>query len=523
MAESRDNYLRTRSTPLMVAFRAVCSPGRHGWKSRSRARAPKCARARALAASPGSRPATSSAPTSVRKRSLPSHPQALLTFAEDVRTAAENGAPLHAPLLARAESIHRALFQGGIDALRRALQPGSGEPLLVRLRIRDAELRKVPWEAIAAPGQVKGFLGIAADLLLARAPDGESSDDRRPVREVRDALRVLVVAPDSSPTMNHIQAALQQRIEAGEVVLDTREGLAAEPRRLLEYLRAGDAPNILHFVCHGRVVRGAPALLLGDADDDSMWLSVSVLAQHLEMWCSGPLRLVVLEACAGADPTDVASAAEILVRNSVDAVVAHLWPVEHDVARVCSVQFYGALAAANRAGGSVGVALNDSRRLLLAERGESARAFSPVLYLRTGTTALFNLRQRKLVKPAPPPVPRASTADPALAALLQRPFAVMIGDRGGAEGAALDDLQKRLTTVLSQPVGHARSGLPLSVPPGLPLSALAQRVAFHCGSDVLGEVFQETFLEAAVPPAPRRRCAPYPARRSHHAPAQPPV
>src|SRR5262249_11334250 len=155
----------------------------------------------------------------------------------------------------------------------------------------------------------------------------------------------------------------------------------------------------------------------------------------------------VLEACSGANPTDVASAAEILVRKSVDAVVAHLWPVKFDVGRVCSVQLYSALAGAGRAEGSVGVALNDARRILLAEHGESAAAFSAVLYLRTGTTALFNLRRRKIVKPAVPAVPRESALDPKLAALLQRPFAVMIGDRGGAEGAALDDLEKRLTAV----------------------------------------------------------------------------
>lgn len=429
--------------------------------------------------------------------------QELLAFARGVRAAADKGAPLDASLLARAEAIHRALFQGGIHALRDALQPGPGEPLLVRLRVRDPDLRKVPWEAIAAPGQVRGFAGTAADLILARAPEGDISEERHPLREVRDALRVLVVAPDSPPTVAHLRAALRDRIDAGEVVLDVREGLAAEPRRLLEHLRAGDAPNVLHFVCHGGVARDAPALLLGDPDDEAMWLSVAVLAQHLETWCSGPLRLVVLESCAGASPTDVVidvtSAAEILARRSVDAVVAHLWPVEQDIARVCSVELYGALAGADRAEGSVGVALNDARRLLLAERGESARAFSPVLHLRTGTTALFNLRRRKLVKP-PPPVSTESIADPALAAFLQRPFAVMIGDRGGAEGEALHDLEKRLITVLTQPVGAAHPGLPLSVPPGLPLSALAQRVAFHCGSDVLGEVFQEAFQDAVVPP-----------------------
>jgi len=161
-------------------------------------------------------------------------PRALLACADGVRAAADKGAPLDAPLLARAETIHRALFQGGIEAVRRALQPSSGEPLLVRLRIRDAELRKVPWEAIAAPGQVRGFVGTAADLLLARAPEGDTSEERRPLREVREALRVLVVAPDSPGTLIQLRAALKERIEAGEVVVDAREDLAAEPRRLLE-------------------------------------------------------------------------------------------------------------------------------------------------------------------------------------------------------------------------------------------------------------------------------------------------
>lgn len=424
---------------------------------------------------------------------------ALLAFADGVHAVADRGEPLGASLLAQAEAIHRALFRDGIDALRGALQAADGGPLLVRLRIHDAALRKVPWEAIAAPGQVRGFVGTAADLVLARAPDAGTSEEHRPLREVREALRVLVVAPQGWSTVEQLRSALQDRIDSGEVVLEACEGAAAEPRRLLEHLRT-DVPNVLHFVCHGGVVRGAPALLLGDGSDESMWLSVAALAQHLEAWCSGPLRLVVLEACAGANPTDVASAAEILARKSVDAVVAHLWPVEADVARVCSVQLYSALAGADRTEGSVAAALNDARRILLAERGETARAFSPVLYLRTGTAALFDLRRRRLVKPETHHRPEVKGADPALITFLEKPFSVIIGDRSGAEGAALDDLQKRLAAILSQPASLAHPGLPIPVPPGLPLSALAQRVAFYCGNDVLGGAFQKTFKKAAVPP-----------------------
>jgi len=80
--------------------------------------------------------------------------------AADGADGSEGGDEEDAPLFARAEAIHRAFFQGGVGALRGALQRGSGEPLLARLdwrhdqrEVRAAEgelvLRESPFDPVA--------------------------------------------------------------------------------------------------------------------------------------------------------------------------------------------------------------------------------------------------------------------------------------------------------------------------------------------------------------------------------------
>src|SRR5262249_59885611 len=97
-----------------------------------------------------------------------------------------------------------------------------------------------------------------------------------------------------------------------------------------------------------------------------------------ESFCED-LRLVILEACEGAKAGAFGSAAEILAKAGADAVVAHLWPVKTDVARVCSTEIYRALTGAERGAGDIGASVAAARRTLLAE---SAEAFSPILCLR---------------------------------------------------------------------------------------------------------------------------------------------
>lgn len=346
----------------------------------------------------------------------------LSSFAAGVRAMAARGRLLGAHL-AEAKELHRALFRDGAEHLRtRLAEAAAGQPLLVRLLVRDPELQAVPWEALCDPASAMGFLGTSPDLLPVR---GVTSAEPWQPGIVRGALRVLAISPQGGRGVGLLRSALAERIASGEIEwLDPIEGAAAEVRSLFQRLRREPIPHVIHFLGHGGAMDGVPALRLADADDEESWLPVELLAQQLKVTFRGLLRLVVLEACEGARPSAFASAAEILARAGADAVVAHLWPVQADVARLCSEQIYRTLAGADRRRGDIAVSLNEARRAVLGAFGGSAEAFSPVLYLRGSSGVLFDFADRKLGAaapslPQPPSKPGAVT--PALAAGIRKP------------------------------------------------------------------------------------------------------
>jgi hypothetical protein len=418
---------------------------------------------------------------------------AMLRFAASVQQAAERSKPLGPALLDEARAAQRALLAGEIEPLLSRLRAEAGGALLLRLIVHDPELQAVPWEALCKPGEALGFWGSSPDLLPVRSVT--SSEPWQP-REVRGAVRVLAVAPTGGGGLAILEGALAERIASGEVEwLDPIEGPAARAPRLFDRLRRDPVPHVLHFLGHGEIDKGVPMLRLADDDGKETWLPVELLAQQLKAGCRGVLRLVVLEACEGAKPSAFASAAEILARAGTDAVVAHLWPVMADVARTFSGQLYRALASGERGRGDIAMAMNEARRAILGAFEASAEALSPVLYLRGPDGMIFDFKGRKVAPPGPrPSVPTGSGAiDPVLARLLAEPFSLLVGDQGREERATLDGLADRL--------GKALAKAEDPVPPGLPLSALAQRFTFRRGADELGKEFQRASRAGeAVPP-----------------------
>ncbi|HEX5748685.1 MAG TPA: CHAT domain-containing protein [Archangium sp.] len=193
----------------------------------------------------------------------------------------------------------------------------------------------------------------------------------------------------------------------------------------------------------------------------------------------------------GARPGALASAAECFAHSGADAVVAHLWPVKADLARLCSRSFYRALTSASSSRGDVASSLQHARHTVLGAFHGSAEAFSPVLYLRGQDTTLFDFQRRRVVPPrtTPPPVRPHEPAPPALSRLLERPFTLLLGDRLREQSSLLEDFRTLLREKLEQNVG--------AVPPGLSMSALAQRYALCFGEENLFFEFQKMFGHAA--------------------------
>jgi CHAT domain-containing protein len=421
--------------------------------------------------------------------------QQLEQFAQRVAWAVEAGKGLAPDALEQARALHHAILQGKVAELAaRLCEAAPTGTLLQRLMIRDGRLQAVPWEALCGPDGAEDFWGVRPRTLLARGAD--SSEPWEP-REIRGAVKLLAIAPSSDErALHNLQRALKDSLEAGEIEwLEPIVGKRAGKRYLFEQLSRSRSPHILHFLGHGGVRADKPVLLLGDGDqeDEDAWISAESLARELELRLGDDLRLVVLEACEGARPGTFGSAAEILARRGADAVVAHLWPVRADVARTCSRQFYQVLAGAgpeNRGAGDVVAGLVAARSSLLID---SAEAFSPVLYLRGSEATIFDFQKRIVHRPGPVPDPVVDLA-PALRALLQQRFALVLGDNDQrAEDKAA--LRAQLERFLREDGDRGLQDASLGV--------LAQRCLLRSGKDKLYELFQEALIDTLGQPGPR--------------------
>ncbi len=411
---------------------------------------------------------------------------ALSTFASKIGRYVRQAKLLDAPMVEAAQALYGSVYQGELrDVMQRLLEAGKDKPLLIRLFIHDGSLQGVPWEALCQPGTTEGFLGTNPRLIVAR---GVNSSEPWEPREVRGAVRVLVIGPGSEThTIDALRGVLGPVIDAGEIEwLEPIAGPEVSAKFLFDRLRRGKTPHIVHFIGHGGVdMSGKPILRLADdKDGEEVWITAESFARELSASFYEELRLVILEACEGAKAGALGSAAEILVKAGADAVVAHLWPVRADTAQNCSIELYRSLTGADRTQGDIGASIAAVRRTVLTQ---SAEAFSPVLYLRGSDSVLFNFEGRRVTKPGG--AKKARNLAPALQALLENPFTFVLGD--------LDEdrvtLLKEFTTFLEE-----NGDKP---PDGASLSVITQRCALRFGQEVLHSLFQQA-LSATLTTAP---------------------
>ncbi len=420
------------------------------------------------------------------------------SFAQTVGRAAAAGEPLSPRALSDAHALYDAVFSHDTrDILVRALEASGDAPLQLRFVIREPRLQVVPWEALCEPGTSAGFLATSPRLLTTRAIT--STRPWQP-REVRRGVRLLVIAPIGGYGGSHLRHVLDPAIQRGAV--EWTEPITEEAARLpglFEHLRRIRCPHVLHFVGHGGMSRERrPMLRLADADDgDETWIEVDAFAQELEASLSRELRLVFLEACSGARPGSLASAAEVFARRGADTVVAYMWPVRTEFTRPAASAFYRALTDGGQLKGDVAASMQATRRALLVQAG--AAAFAPAVFVRGISSAPFDFEGRKLV-----PLSRAQSlsstlaadVDPALEQLLDTSHGLVL-DRGAA-GEDLDGLQ-RFRSSLERALRAAGE----SEGETLALGTLTQRYALYAGQGRLNRMFQKSLAlgeSLSIPP-----------------------
>ena len=361
----------------------------------------------------------------------------LVRYGDRIRRSSIAGEELDEDQRHWARGLYKALFSGQIGEVLTGVRNAAEGEVLVRLMLSDPRLRAVPWEAMRGPSDQDIELACHRAIRITR---GTYTTEPSLPREVEEGVRILAVAPKGvSDSARHLEEDLNGRIQTGHIEwLPPSLDSDAAWVHLFDRLQRGRRPHVIHFVCHGRVNQGVPELLL-DPDNDR-WTRVDLLAAALASTVGDALRLVYLESCSGAEPGALASAAEQLCAQGVEAVVAHLWPVRVGTARAGTRAFYAALAQSDD--GDVAAALNSARLMLSGFSG--SEALCAVAYLRGDDARVLDFSMRQVR----PPVRRGSTLHPGAAeAPTETPFTpeqVLLGDQlstlfGGRKSLVIGD------------------------------------------------------------------------------------
>ena len=298
---------------------------------------------------------------------------------------------LERPLRETGRALFREVFQGPAEALfvsSRNEAERAGGRLRIVLRLHPPELAVLPWELL--------FSDHYDSYLCRRLPMVRYVDVPEPVRPLTVAppLRVLgmtalpgdLAALDAGTEKRRLREILAPLQASGLIAVDWVDGQSWEAAQDALY----GGCQVFHFIGHGGFdpARGEGVIAFADQRGRRQLIRASALADLLSVADPMP-RLVILNSCqtaAGADTDVFSSTAATLVRT-VPGVVAMQFAVTDEAAAVFSGAFYRALVH-NR---GVDEAVRDARLALIGWNPDTLEWVTPVLYLRSGNTRLFDV------------------------------------------------------------------------------------------------------------------------------------
>ncbi|XXY54287.1 CHAT domain-containing protein [Sorangium sp. So ce269] len=301
-------------------------------------------------------------------------------YHEELASRREAGSAAMDRLEAIGQELTAALLTADVAALYRAARDrlGAGEGLRLRLRMSQDELLALPWELLCDPD--KGtFLATSPSIAIVRHPLARvaplvAGPDQAPLRVV-----AFGAAPAGHPPID-VEAERRMLEEMFDGLSDPAwvefvwaRGQTAESLRGALHERRC---HILHLAAHGVVdSRGRGALVVADERGGARALGASQIASIYE--AHPELRLIVLNACHGAEPGHSRSVASMLLGVGVSAVIAMQGAIRDSAARQFSQTLYERLIA----GAPIAAAMAAARHALYF-KGDPAFAL-PVLFLRT--------------------------------------------------------------------------------------------------------------------------------------------
>ena len=311
---------------------------------------------------------------------------------EAERCVREVGRQLFAALLGTGEVAGRYRASAALAAER-------GEALRVVLRIGDAVLAGLPWEAMY--DEAVGEYVCRRDQLVRHVGVASSA---APLAVDPPPLRILAVVSsprglpelDSTRERELLEEALARLARAG--LAEVTWAPSATWADLQDMLLSG-VWHVVHFIGHGNLdpVRNEGVVALTGEDGRVDLVEASRLVDLLRQARPMP-RLVLLNSCAGAatEGTDLFSGtAAALARGGVSAVAAMQYEISDSAAIAFSRGFYSALAR----GRAVDDAVSSGRVAIVGLSGRTLEWVTPVLYLRDRDGHLFTMPARSLLSP----------------------------------------------------------------------------------------------------------------------------
>jgi len=214
------------------------------------------------------------------------------------------------------------------------------------LDVSDAVGRSLPWELLAATSDGQA-LEVGESMVVARLVPG-----RPPLPPATaHGIRVLSWCPTpEDPACAALLDRLNRTCQSSGLAMPQR----LHPRDARLPAPRDDYADILHIVCHGGLVGGQGALLIGSGDQ-AVGTTAHLLSDGLPR-----LALVVLDVCEGGHVTadDLANLAGRLVATGAAACVAPLAAASVDALSLFSTGLYESLVK----GATVGASVRAGRR-----------------------------------------------------------------------------------------------------------------------------------------------------------------
>ncbi|MBN1121091.1 MAG: CHAT domain-containing protein [Anaerolineae bacterium] len=288
----------------------------------------------------------------------------------------------HDNLIVLGQALYRSMFTPDVaaafDEARRNLKSDTG--IRLRLNIEPAALAALPWELMH---DGREFLTVRSSFPLVRTM---GSEQIMPRMTIRGPLRILYIgaSPQTLPPLNLEGPALDLQDMLGrenarriqfDIMMDaTLENLRTE--LLKDY-------HVLCFAGHG----DESCIYLDDGYGGAQEISARGLARELD---GKSTRMLFLASCETGAAVEEGGQLEGFARQvarlaELPAVAAMQYAVSDYRANRLTARFFEVLAAFR----PVDVALAEARKVTISQDQTNRDVFSPVLYLQSETSNIF--------------------------------------------------------------------------------------------------------------------------------------